>query len=60
MPLESGGFVGCYCSFEHMRGTVYDNPDTGEIIEPKFNHNRLFIVNEMEKIYVKYGIWDRV
>lgn len=68
MPIETGGFIGCYCSFECLRDiidvvsldeSVAVSTYTGYEIEPRINVNRLYLINEMEKVYNKYGIWDR-
>lgn len=67
MPLETGGFEGCFCSFECMRKRVKSQPISiavedkyeGTKLTEGINENRLHLVNKMEQMYNKFGIWDR-
>jgi GTPase SAR1 family protein len=68
MPIESGGFVGCYCSFDCIRHRAQSFDTNVEILHEKyegpelitrFNQNRLYLVDRIEGIYKKFGIWDR-
>lgn len=67
MPLETGGFLGCFCSFDCIRTRVRSQPHS-DIVEENYegtkiveqeNPNRMYMVEEMEKKYMEFGIWDR-
>jgi len=49
MPLEIGGWIGCYCSFECIRNDVESD-----------NEVRMKLINGFEEIYNTVGIYDRV
>ena len=48
MPLLTGGWLNCYCSWEHVKEDIPDD-----------NQNQLHIANVFENIYNTVGIYDR-
>lgn len=67
MPIETGGFLGCFCSFDCIRERVRSQPHS-DIIEDTYegakvvaqaNPNRMYMIDRMEEKYMEFGIWDR-
>lgn len=48
MPIETGGWRGCYCSFDCVREEVYED-----------NTVRLYLINRIQSVYENIGIYDR-
>jgi hypothetical protein len=49
MPLDGGGWQGCYCSWEHVRLDV-----------PRPNQLRLEMIAAFEREYLEVGLYDRI
>jgi hypothetical protein len=49
MPIETGGWMGCYCSFKCVKGDIEE-----------LNFTRLKLADNFEKMHVSVGIYDRL
>ncbi len=57
MPMPNGGWVGCYCSWKHVRGDIFKpDPGTEEVSPAKI---KTYLSHYFEKVLQEVGIQDR-